>query len=204
MGGAIQQIGNAIDTTIKNPVAAIRGTLATGNPLGGVADANMSAPGEAPAAPAMNPELQRLHDQQQSQAKEFRSNLPSMKNQMSEDLKVQNNQAVNQANKQTQGANSARGLLYSGINQGQKLANRSQGQSRLAAATSEANTSLDNAANNMDSQAIQTGVGIQQNAQAIQNQIYSQAQARLAGQNAITGSAIGFGMLAGLTGVKGS
>ena len=40
----------------------------------------------------------------------------------------------------------------------------------------------------MDAQAIDTGVGIQQSQQTIQNQLYSQAQARLNGENQITGS----------------
>lgn len=146
---------------------------------------------EAPDAPRINENLSRLKQKQMEQAKQFRENLPGMKNKMATDLRVEANDAMAAQAKNINESNSRRGLLYGGINAGQQAQAKGAAQSRLAKAISSNNVNLENAADAMDAQAIETGMGIQQSQQAIQNQLYSQAQARLNGENMMTGSMLG-------------
>lgn len=148
----------------------------------------------APDAPGINDNLSRLKAKQMAQAQQFRSNLPSMKNKMASDLRVEGNEAMSAQANNINESNSRRGLLYGGINAGQQAQAKNSAQGRLAKAISANNVNLDNAADTMDAQAVDTGVGIQQSQQAIQNQLYSQAQARMNGDNQITGSIIGGGL----------
>jgi len=118
--------------------------------------------GPAPEAPGVDPSLAKLKEQQLANAKNFRANIPSMQKQMGENLQTSANQELSGQLKGTQEANSRRGLLYSSINKGQQAGERARTQAGIARETGNINTGLLNAANTLDTQAIQTGVGIQQ------------------------------------------
>lgn len=203
MGSAVSSISsglNSVRDTVNNATGTRLGDAVpylVGGPTGGSAYYAMGldkrAP-DAPEAPGINDNLSRLRAKQMEQAKQFREGLPGMKNKMASDLRVEGNQAMSAQSKNINESNSRRGLLYGGINAGQQGAARGAAQGRLAKAISANNVNLESAADTMDAQAIDTGVGIQQSQQAIQNQLYSQAQARLNGENQITGSILGAGL----------
>jgi hypothetical protein len=138
----------------------------------------------------LDPQM-RILGMQQEQAKDFRGKSPEMQRTMTEDLKAQANSGLSAANAGTKQNMSSRGLLNSNINRGAQGANRGRAQAGVAQGTADINRGLIDAQNTMDQNAISTGVQVQQSQQAIQNQIYSQAMARMNAQNAEAGSAMG-------------
>jgi len=75
---------------------------------------------------------------------------------------------------------------------------RAAAQRGLMSGISGINIGMDEAANMMDAQAIQSGVNLQATRQALQNLIYQNAMARQAGQNQIMGSAASAGLMGAL------
>lgn len=163
----------------------------------------LSSPTEMPESPSAPQSLVDLQKQQLDYANKFREQMPQMQNQMARQLSQQAEMQQKGQIAEIKNRNNARGLTYSGINQGQQLGARAANQGLLAQAISGANANLENASNTLNNQALQTGVGIQQTQQSIQNQIYEQQMAQLAADNSITGSVLGFGLMAGMAGAKG-
>lgn len=194
--GGRQAVGGAVDAV--NQVTGGYGSIPF-DPAGIFGpNAINPGPGQPPKAPGIDPGLAKLREEQQKYAKDFRAGMPSMIRMMSENLKSQSNQALGQGLKQTRNDYASRGLSYSGLEKGAEARQRGQAASGLAAGISGINADVENAANTLDAQAVETGVGIQQTQQAIQNQIYSQAMARMNANNAITGSALGTGLIAAM------
>lgn len=197
MGSAVNSIANQVTNLSDNNFAdlAISGLAENGALL------KVAGFGQSPTAPqdsAPPQGLQQLQQQQQQYANQFSQNLPQMQNQMNQNLTQSANNTLNAQVKATQSANSARGLGYGGVNQGQQQQERVNSQSNLANAISGSNANLSNAANTLNTQAINTGAGIQQTQQSIQNQIYQQQLAQMQSNNSITGNIASTGLLAGL------
>lgn len=194
MGSAISDIGRAVSQPLRE---VGRGAAAWST--GGLSELpNLMKGDDPPAPPGTDPNLEKLHQDQLKHAKDFRANIPEMQREMGANLASEAGHKLNAGLMQQNQAANRRGLLYSGINEGQKMGMRGQSQAAVAKGTSDINSGLLSAANTLDTQAVQTGVGIQQAQQEIQNQIYSQAQARLAAQNQMIGSAAGTVLTAGL------
>lgn len=206
MGGTVRSISSAAsnlsrgnvsgavgDTVRAGSGAAATEDIARSTGLGPQIDAMNGS--DAPEAPGVDSNLQRLKEAQLQNAKNFRTNLPGMKSQMTQDLRQTSNAQLSNDLGTIQNNNSARGLLYGGVNQGQKAGQRANSQIKLASGIGAINSGLDNAANTLDAQAIETGVGIQQTQQAIQNQLYSQAMTQMNANNSMIGSAVGTGLL---------
>lgn len=191
-----------VDRVVKNPVGSVIGAVTTGSPFGAIAGSELADGPKAPDAPGVDPNLAKLKEKQLKQAGDFRQNMPNMVRIMSEDLKRDSNQAMNAGVRKTREDYASRGLVHSGLRQGAEAGKRAQAQAGLAQGVSAINADMENAANTLDAQAVETSLGVQQTQQAIQNQIYSQAQARLAGQNHMVGSAIG-GIGGGLISILG-
>lgn len=187
--GGMSEVLNAGTQILKGPMSSITSII------GGIGGTDENKP---PQAPPTNPALSQLQQQQQQQAKDFRANMPNMVRMMSENLKSQANQGLSEGLRQTKSDYNTRGLLYSGMRQGKEAQLRGKAQAGLAAGISGINADVENAAHTMDAQAVETGVGIQQTQQAIQNQIYSQAMARMSGNNQMISSALGTGLLAAM------
>lgn len=151
-----------------------------------------------PQAPGVNTDLENLKNQQVQQAKDFRSNLPQTQKTLSSNLAQESNINTNNNMRMINQSNNKRGLLYGGVNQGMKSQERAQGSANLAKSVGLLNNGLNDAANQMDINAINTGVGIQQSSQKIQNDLYSQAQAQLSSNNNMSSSIASLGMLAAL------
>jgi len=87
-------------------------------------------------------------------------------------------------------------MAYGGVNQGEQQQVRATTEQNLGRAITGSNANLENAANTLNAQAVETGVGIQQTNQAIQNQIFQQQMTQMNANNASTGSALGTGLMA--------
>lgn len=175
MSGAINSIGTFIGS-------------------GGTSDGSSGTP----TAPPVPTALQNLQQNQISNANTFAQSLPGMKQQAASGLGQASAVKTAQTVNQNQSNLSARGLGYGGMSAGANASARASGTAGLLNSVSQSNAGFDNASNTMDAQAVETGVGIQQTQQSIQNQLYSQALSAQEANNSITGSAISSGILAGL------
>lgn len=178
MGSVVSTISNGVNHFLDNTVGDVFGTHQ-----------------EAPAAPGIDPNLQALKNKQTAAAKDFRSNLTENKSQAAQKLQGDANRYMNKNLDDSQNSMNQRGLLYSGINAGNQGSIRADAGAKLGSAITQSNTSYDTQADQLDSDAVNTGIGIQQSQQQIQNMLYSQAQAKLAGQNAMIGAAASNGLL---------
>lgn len=196
--GAGEEVSRFATNLGKSP-GALTG-LAVGGPAGALIGNELLRPGDAPEAPGIDPSLSEQQKKQLEYAKQFRGNLGAMKAEMGDRYRGQVNRQTEAGVRGQEKMANKRGLLYSGINEGNKAAERSSGAAKTASGIAGINQSLEGAANTLDQQAIQTGLGIQQAQQDIQNSIYSQAMAQLASQNQMTGAALGMGAGLLLTG----
>lgn len=183
--GNINNIGSAVADL--NPLAVSAGFWG--------ADVNPFEKNKAPASPGINPDLNNLKQQQAQYAKDFRGALPQIQTQMQGQLQSDTAKGLRQNVGAIRSSNSSRGLLYGGVEQGQEAGARASSQRGLISGMSSINTGLQGAADQMDKAALQTGIGIQQQQQSMQNQIYQNAMAAQAGQNQIFGSLASAGLL---------
>lgn len=167
-------------------------TGGTANPFESGGNINKLIKGpDKPDAPPPDPNLAKIHQQQLSNASNFRANTGNMENQMYSQLQQQGQGQLNQNLSGIRSMNSRRGLLYGGVNAGQEQGARGQMAQSLAAGRSNINAGVQGAADTLDQQAVQTGLGIQKNTQAIQNDIYAQALGSMQTQNAMFSGAMG-------------
>lgn len=148
---------------------------------------------KGPEAP--DPAQVALKDQQ-TQAQQFRSNIPTMQQNLSQQMAQGVNKQIGMGINNVKANTNSRGLLTSGINQGMQGQVRQAGSNQLAQGRSTINTSLQNEANQMDSSAISSGLAMQNAQQQIQNTIYQQAMTNMMNQNNMYGSLAGAGILA--------
>jgi hypothetical protein len=113
-------------------------------------------------APPVDQRIKDLVSKQSQQAKDFRGNLGNYKEQQSNAAgDVSRRQLASDiAGVQTR-ANS-RGLLYSGLRQGSEIGAASRAGSDLAKKRMQINQEAESQADDYDSQALQSGVGLQQ------------------------------------------
>lgn len=128
---------------------------------------------------------------QQAQYNEFQQNMPRMQQEISEGLMKRSVRDIAQGQRSATERMSARGLGYGGLAQSQREQVQAQGQQNLANNMAQANQGLLGLGNQIQSGAIQTGLGLQSNLQDYQNSIYQQALARQQAQNQEMGSVIG-------------
>ena len=128
---------------------------------------------------------------QQRQYQEFQERLPQMQQEISEGLMKRSIRDIASGQRAATDRMSARGLGYGGLAQAQREQVQAQGQQNLANNMAQANTGLLGLGNQIQSGAIQTGIGLQSNLQDYQNSIYQQALARQAAQNQETGAVLG-------------
>ncbi len=129
--------------------------------------------------------------QQAMAAHEFRENIPGLSNQMGNQLAGQVGGQVDQGIKQTQQADSRRGLLYGGMHAGNEQKVRGAGAAQVAQGRSDINKGLLEQADKIDSSAINTGLQIQQQQQAMQDAIYAQAMKSSSNTSAMAGQVVG-------------
>lgn len=137
-----------------------------------------------PDAPGTDPSLAAVEEQQLTGAEKFRKDMPSMQSKLGSQLARQGQGLLNQNLKDSRSQDSSRGLLYGGLHAGREGAQRSQMANSLAEGRSKINSSVSEAADQLDAQAVDTALGVQRSQTAIQNDIYSQALSSMQTQNA--------------------
>lgn len=199
VGGAVGgDLGNAINGGAVDIGGAMANkyTGGTANPFesGGTINKFIKGP-DKPGDPPPDPNLAKIHQQQLDNARNFRGNLPGMESQMDSQLQRAGQGQLNQNLQGLKSQDSARGLLYGGLHAGREQGARGQMANSLAQGRSNINSAAQDAANTLDQQALQSGINIQKNSQAIQDDIYAQALGAMQTQNATFSG--GMGLLGG-------
>lgn len=194
MGGVVNSIASGV-SSVTNAV-----DRATGTNIGsfhkdmrdpfGVFD----SPAEGPKPPGTPSNLTELQARQREQAQQFRGNLNQTKQSQASQLRGQAAQKLQGDMGDLKESQASKGTMYGGVGAGQRSKLRAGAQGGLNRAINQSNVGLDNAANVMEAQAIDTAFGIQQSQQQVQNMIYQQALMQMNAQNQIAGSAMGTGM----------
>lgn len=151
----------------------------------------MMEPGASPDAPGVNPNLAKVQQAQVGAYNQFTQNMPQMQNQMGNQARAGFNQQAGTQIQRNRATNSSRGLLYGGINQGQEAGIRGQAAVKSANAQGTINAGLLNSQSQLQGNAVNTGLAINQNQQQIQNDIYQQALAQMQASAGMFGSAMG-------------
>lgn len=199
------QIGNGFNNAAQqvanNPARAGADVVGfgVGGPVGAAATDSLFNNGSSnPSQPGTNPALTQLQQEENNQATTFRQNLAQTKAQQAGWLTQNANKQLNTSLDQINNYNNSRGLLYGGLNAGQKAAQRSASAQGLANQITQNNEQLDTQANNYDQAALATAAGVQAQQQAIVNTAYQNAVAQQNAQNSELGSVIGTAVTAGL------
>jgi hypothetical protein len=193
VSNTVQSVGNYVGQVAQNPITYLSGNPTTGSVATSL---GIGTPPPQPNVPGVDPNVSALQGEQVQQAADFNKNLPGLKQQMAEGLTQQSNQLVAQNKDALNHRNAGRGLLYGGINAGEEGAMRANAATNLTGQITSANAGLDELGTTLSSEAVQTGVNIQQDAQAQQDQIYQQAMASLSANNQLYSGIAGTGLLA--------
>ena len=130
--------------------------------------------------------------EQQRSYEDFKSNMPRYASQLRENLGKEANRGMYQNMRNVEQRNVSRGLGYGGLNESMKEAERSKSQQALANQVQGANLGLIDLGSQIQSGAIQTGMGMQGDAQQRLNQIYQQQLAKYGADTQAAGSQLGF------------
>lgn len=139
--------------------AAIGGLLggpgaAAGAYIGGTGKSIMPTPDDPGNAPGMDPRYTDLVNKQQQQAQDFRQQAPEMQAQQTRQAQDTSRRSVSQdiagVNKDT----SRRGLLYSGINQGQQQQARQQETQALTQNVANIQSNIEGKAQDLEGKAL--------------------------------------------------
>lgn len=197
INGYLGNVEHDVRGFVKNP---IHGSLQYGTNIftagrSGTIGGGDSA-SDAPPAATDKTDLQKFQEKQTQNASDFRANLPKLQEQQAGLLKEQANNQMSGQLKAIKERASSRGLGYGGLAEGAQAGVRNANQGALSSALSTSNANLANAADTLDAQAVQTGLGVQQNQQALQNLTYQQAMADYQQKNNMFSNMLGSGLLA--------
>lgn len=154
-------------------------------------DPNYKPPGE-------DDRLTDLQREFKKQADEFSKNAPGLKESMFNSIASQERHNLARNISGVNQSNAARGLLYSGINEGGKGAVRAESSQALAGARSKINTGVDAAERQLKYNVTAADLKQQQTNQSIQDSVYQNALESMMRRNsAMAGLFQGAGYLAG-------
>jgi hypothetical protein len=178
IAGFVGDMGTGLSTTLK-------GIVAGGSPVSG------SPSQSQPATPKADPAAIGAQQAQLSASAQYQQNLPMYQQQMAERLSQNANKQTAQQQRSIESKNSARGLGYGALNEGMKAQDAAANQQQLAGQIAGGNQGLLDLGQGIQSGAIQTGLGIQNDLQQRQNQIYQQQLATAQANNSQTNSGLG-------------
>ncbi len=130
-------------------------------------------------------------------AQEFRSGIPLMENKLVGSLGNQLNQQMGEGLRSTREGAASRGLMNSGLRVKSEEGVRSGTKKAFASGAQSIKRGLLSQADSLDKQAIDSGIAIQQNEQAMNDAIYQQALAQMNAEMGAWGSLLGAGAQAG-------
>lgn len=185
-----------------NPISGA-GKMIKKGPMGALQDV-VYPEDQAPPPQQIDPQLKAIQEAQAKNAKDFRTNLPSLQSQGQ--AQIQNNAGLdlNAKNEAITRASSKRGLLYSGIREGEQSKAGAQSANDVSQKTTDLNTTLNNQANQMDNQALMSGVQMGNLQAQLNMNAYNMALEQRRNKNAVTDASLGaFGQMFGIFGGGG-
>ena len=176
-----------------------------GSGLGAIA----SAPGnllfgQTPPSPqsqvnSVSPQLSQMEQQQTQNAENFGANLPAYEQQQQNTAADASRQQLASQLAGTTANSNARGMLYGTYNQGQEANDTAQNQANLAQTDVNINNNAQNQLSQLQSQALGTGLAVNQDQQQQQAAAYQIALEQQQSNNALFGNLMkGAGAGAGL------
>lgn len=203
-GGIVKGIGTALPIT-----AGLAGIGSAGIPgaigglVGGEYLRNQLQGGgpDSPQAPGVDPRYKEIKDSQFKQAKDFRGNLSGFENDLFRDYRNMGLRDLASQVKTTSNSLGRRGLGYGGIAEGAQAKNAANFSYGMAKGKSDIHRSSEDMANQLDADALNSGLLFQKTQQGIQDTVYNQAiqeyQNRNSAMNGIfqgAGQGIGMGL----------
>lgn len=118
-------------------------------------------PEPKPQVPALDPATQQLADQQSKTAADFQANAGDVMQQQGNMAQQASNSDLAQKNKQTVNSANSRGLLYSGMKQGQLAQNQGASAANLASNQANINNNVNSQAQGFNQTALNSQMGVQ-------------------------------------------
>lgn len=199
-GGGIGKIlGGAIGGWAGSPLGI--GGMALGAGIGSQLGSDLQhgpGTGPPPAPPPPDPRLVEIRERQINQAKDYRANMGNEKAQQTRTAQDDSRRGLASKMAGINTAANKRGLLYSGLKQGDMYGAQREEAGNLAQNTAQINQNVENKAQALDSQAItgayQGAQNQQQMADINMQRALQERQARSGAMNSLVGAG---GMLAG-------
>lgn len=211
MGNVVKDVASGISNVSKEiatPISRMTGSDQIGRMWGDIIGGNITGTGplggsaarvveqaltptKAPAALTPDQGLTGIQTAQQQQYQDYLTNLPKMQKQMQEQYTQQAHKQIAAGQKAGESKMASRGLGYGGLNEAMKQQVAAQGKQDLAGQLANVNQGLLSMGNQIQQGGIQTGVGMQNQMQALQNMLYQQQLARQNAENSTTGSILG-------------
>jgi hypothetical protein len=182
MGGALNAVKSV--GAVANPFVAaqgaIGGAVGPGNALSFAANPFIAGQGallnsagggdsQTPVANTIDPNLVAMQKSQAKSANDYSANMGNLRADQGNAAEDSSRNKLAKSLAQTNASSNSRGLLYGGYNQGQRANTIAGNQSELNATKANINTDTQNNLNTLQNQAIQSGLGLQ-NAQNQLNQ----------------------------------
>lgn len=124
---------------------------------------------------SLDPRIKDLQAQQVQQAQDFQNNLGGYQGSLNDQAENTTRNSMAQKMADVRSASNSRGLLYSGLRQGQEAGVGAESASKLANQRAAINERTQNVSNQMNQNAIQSGLQMQQAQQAMADQNYEMA-----------------------------
>ena len=128
---------------------------------------------------------------QQKQYQDYLTALPEMQKQMQEQYTQAAQRNIASMQKAGEQKMASRGLGYGGLNEAMKEQVTAQGQQQLASQLAQGNQGLLSIGDQIQSGGLQTGIGMQNQLQALANMNYQRALAQQQAENQQAGSLLG-------------
>lgn len=191
MCGSSNPIGNAASTVgngLKD-VANVPGNIIFGQ----------TPPSPQSQVNSISPQLSAMQQQQAQAAVDFGNNLPAYEKQQQNSAADASRQSLAQSLAGTTANSNARGMLYGSYNAGAQAQDVAKNQADLATTNANINTNAQNELSGMQSQALGTGLAMNQSQQQENDAAYQMALAQQLSNNQLFGSLLkGGGSAAGL------
>lgn len=159
-------------------------------------DMQANDPGYVKPETADEKKIRLAKEAQESYAKQFRNELGQNEQRLLGQLGQDTSSMIEQGTKSIREAASSRGLLKSGMRAGAEGGLRQKASSAMATGAQSIRRGLLSQADKLDAQAIQSGIDIQQNQQAMNDAIYRQALGEYQSEMGMWGSLLQAGSTA--------
>lgn len=172
--------------------------MIAGGYLGGTGKDLLPEP-DKPTNPGMDPKYKALVDKQQQQAQSFRNDAPEMQAQQTRAAQDQARRGIAESMSGVNKGMNKRGLLYSGVNEGQKLQMQAEKTNELAGNVANIQKNIESQAQGLEEKALGSMQQYTSQEQNLQNQELMRKIAEQQSRNTAVQSAAG-----GAGGVLGS